>query len=367
MVGVAAQEYIFHQYIAEISDAELEEVLYLTIALPLASQGFSSTREKQSTAYLLIVSYSKSDTRLDLTLSLKSNNRPAPIEWKKKGIVDMDRSFEAGIETLTHALLESAGLEGRRNLPGFREGIIDGLLSAKPTAKEAERRAPSEPGYPPATESKPESARDKEPVVSQETIDKEGPIAPRDGAQPDQAAPAKLPREETANRITAPVRETPLHLLIASGIEAPIFFGDLSQYVQLGALSSLSSGLRMKRGVWNLDIKARFAGLRAFNRDGISGGPLWMMNTGLDLSIGMSPFQQLRMEALLTGGASFIGIETGTVSVWKTVPQLETGAALFWTPGKGFEIGMELRYMWVFDHDILIHALSPGIRLLKEF
>jgi hypothetical protein len=145
------------------------------------------------------------------------------------------------------------------------------------------------------------------------------------------------------------------------------FIGDFASYARFGATASLDAGLLRIRKSWSLSLGSRMTVTKAFLNDGVAGGNVYLSTAGLNLQLGVGAAQAQRLSASLSGGAAFLTVAGGAATLTKTVPYADAGLQAGFQLGKDFFLGADVRFLVVFDPDILIMGAVPTISLCKEF
>jgi hypothetical protein len=154
--------------------------------------------------------------------------------------------------------------------------------------------------------------------------------------------------------------------MAASGGGAP-FLGDFSEYSAYGAYGSAQAGALFLKRNWSLSVGGRFSFTRAFMADGVSGGPLYLSTAGVNLQYGLGAAQSIKLAACASGGAAVITVPNGGSLLSKTVPYADAGVQAGFPVGKDLFLGCDLRFMAVFDPDVLILGTVVAVSICKEF
>jgi hypothetical protein len=145
------------------------------------------------------------------------------------------------------------------------------------------------------------------------------------------------------------------------------FIGDFSEYSRYGATASLEAGLLFLKRSWSLSVGPRVTETRAFDRAGVSGGPLYMSTVGLNLQIGAGAAQAQRLSGCLSGGAAILTVAASGGTLSKTVPYVDGGLQAGFPLGKDFFLGGDVRFLAAFDRELIVMGAVPTISLCKEF
>lgn len=299
-----AEDIIQHRYTTDKKDAQLEDILYLTIGVQLADAGFSSTRTLDGARYALEIAYSSRGTAADIILSLfTSTDKQTPLA-KTTFLLPIDYSIDATIAGEVDRLLELAALDDVSKQDPSQVSAIQGLFSKS------------------------------------------------------------LGREMSPDEILA---ATALRIDVSFGLGGTVFFSDMTEFFHYGAGGTFAAGFRKPWKKWSLSVGTRFTSSRVFNDSGVTGGPLYLSTAGLDLQAGTGYSRFFRLSGGVSGGAAVISVAGGTKTLHKTVPYADVGANLQLPVGKGFFVGLDIRNLLVFDEDLLIMGLVPVLSMGKEF
>lgn len=300
---LASEELVQYRFIAEAPDRELEDILFLTIGVELAKAGFSSTRIPDGARYTLDVSYTSRQTEADVGFSLSESGKTGTTLASTSFLLSIDYSLDSAIAREVDRLLEETGLKREEDGDKKQESTIKGLFS---------------------------SALARE--MSPEEI---------------QAA--------TALRFEA--------ALDAGGV---VFIGEATDYFRYGVIASILLVLRKPWKSWSLSAGVRASGLRAFNDSGVTGGQLYISTVGPSLGVGTGYDRLYKFSVAASGGAAIISIR-GDEALSKTVPYADVGISIQLPVRKTVFIGFDMRYLLVFDKDLLIMGMAPALSLSKEF
>lgn len=145
------------------------------------------------------------------------------------------------------------------------------------------------------------------------------------------------------------------------------FVGDFSSYAIFGAGASLDAGVLFLNPRRSFSAGLRTTATRAFMNAGVEGGALYLSTAGLDLQFGVGAAQSQRLSAGVSGGAAFITVAGDSGALTKTVPYADAGIQAGFPLGNDFFLGGDLRFMAIFEGNILIMAVAPAVSLCKEF
>ncbi len=123
-----AQDLIRYEFRSEQPDSQLEEILYLSLAVELAEAGFSSTRETQAGSHTLAVEYSLISGELALQFSLYPAAEPDPSPAVTELRLPLDYTFDAEIAAAIKRLLALSDL----TRSGAEPSDIGGLFPDSP-------------------------------------------------------------------------------------------------------------------------------------------------------------------------------------------------------------------------------------------
>jgi hypothetical protein len=145
------------------------------------------------------------------------------------------------------------------------------------------------------------------------------------------------------------------------------FIGDFAEYARFGATACLEAGVLFIKRNWSLSAGLRLAETRALNNDGVEGPALYASRIGLHLRYGVGAAQAQRLAGSLSAGTAFLTVDSDGGDLTKTVPYADAGIHAGFPLGKDFFIGAEVRFLAIFDPDVLIMGAEPAISICKEF
>lgn len=300
---IASEELVQHIFTAESQDRELEDILFLTVGVELAKAGLSSTRLPDGARYVLAIAYTSRGTEADVGFSLSESDDADNPLVRSSFLLTIDYSIDSQIAAEVARLLDTAGMKPERDGEQEPESAIKGLFSSA-LAKEM---------------------------------------------SPEEIQAATAIRFETS--------------VSAGGV---VFIGDATDYFRYGAIASIQLAMRKPWKSWSLSAGLRASGLRAFNDGGVTGGPLYISTAGANLQIGTGYSRLYRFSAGASGGVAVISI-TGDETLNKAVPYADAGVSIQLPVRKTVFVGFDMRYLLVFDEDMLIMGMAPALSLRKEF
>lgn len=146
------------------------------------------------------------------------------------------------------------------------------------------------------------------------------------------------------------------------------FIGSFAEYARLGALAALDASVLVLEPSWSLSAGPRFTATRAFMNNGVTGGTVYLGTAGLNLEAGVGAKQAQRLAVCLSGGAAIIGLaREGERTLAKTEPYLDAGLQAGIALGLDAFLGVDLRFVIIFDADMLIMGAAPALSFCKEF
>jgi hypothetical protein len=302
-VHAGPNDIICHEYSAEQKDEALEEILYLSIAVEFANAGFSSTKTSDTAPYTLLVRYVSRERDADVALTLSERDRNDEPLANVSFTLALDFSLDARISEQVALLLEQSGLLHEKKTDEGQPSAIQGLFSSSLGA----------------------------------------------GMTPDEILAA------TAIRIDASV-----------GAGGMVFLGKTTEYIHYGATVAASVAARKPWERSSLSVGIRVAATRAFNDDGVSGGPLYLSSAALDAQVGTGYDRAYRLAGVLSGGAAVVTVTGDNGFLNKTIPFVEMGALVRLPAGKKMLIGLDIRFCAAFDRDIIIMGFSPTLSVSRE-
>ena len=278
-------------------------ILYLTIGVQLANAGFSSTRTSDGAQYTLVVGYVSRKTEADIDFALfASADGERPLA-ETAFLLHIDYSLDSEVAAAVDRLLELADLNGDPGQNPSRVSAIEGVFSRGIGAE----------------------------------------------MSPDEILAA-----------------TALRLDTSLGLGGIVFFGWMTDYFHYGATSAVSFAVRKPWKSWNFSLGARCTGTRVFNDSGVKGGPLYLSTAGADIGAGTGYRWPFILSAAASGGAAVITVAGDDQTLSKTVPYADAGARIRLPVGRGFFAGVDVRYLLVFDTDVLIMGVVPVLSISKD-
>ncbi len=302
--SVGAETIVRYEFSSAERDAQLEDILYLSIGVSLSEAGLSSTRTADGAPYLLIVSYASRFSSADITLTLKAAGLRERILAETSFRLEMDFDLDVTISKAIDGLLEESGLLSADASADQGTTAIQGLLTA-PIKREM---------------------------------------------SPDELLAA------TAVRYSASV-----------GLGGMIVVGELTDYFTFGVSGVAGFSARKPWKAWSLSLGVRVLGMRLFNDDGVSGGPLYLSAIGLDVQGGTGYERPYRLSAVGSGGLAVLTVVDGGNLLHKGVPYVDLGVAYQLPVSPSLLAGLDVRYFVAFDDDRAMMGIVPALTIRKEF
>jgi hypothetical protein len=307
-------------------DPELERLLYLAAGTELVQAGLSSASNAANPDYVLSAQYTMAGNAVTVHYILYRRiyaGSPGPPGWfashdtvlaELTFEADLDYTLDARVAEAVRGLLGSAGI-AYVMAPDAR---IEGILSSPP------------PVQTPAEEA--------------------GGTAPNVHMKPS----AHI---EPAFKVS----------FDSSFSTAGIFFiGGISQFTSLGLGARLEAGVSFLWKIWRLGIDGDLQFIRAFNNQGVVGGPLYFVLLGPDVQFGIGRTGLLRIMGDLSGGAALISVLGAEGAMAKTRPYADAGLYAGILLGDSFSIGGDARFTMIFDQEVLVMGVSAALSLRME-
>lgn len=299
---LSAEQTILYKYISEQHDAELEDILYLSMGIELANAGFSSSRSLDTASYVLEIGYAPVGDEVNIHCVLFNSRSPKDPLGETSIQTKIDYGFDAAIATLVADLLSRSGLDSSP----AQATEIQGLFTHSGTTG---------------------------------------------GMTLEEIAAAKAVRIDTG-----------------LGLGGMFFFGDMAELFHYGATAAFSAGVRIPQEKRSFESGMRVTVTRVFNDSGITGGPLYLSTAGPNFMYGNGYRSSFRFSLAVSGGAAFVSVAQGSSFLHKTVPYADGGFRLLLPIGKKrLFAGLDVRYVVIFDRDILIMGTVPVLTVSKEF
>jgi hypothetical protein len=146
-----------------------------------------------------------------------------------------------------------------------------------------------------------------------------------------------------------------------------LFLDEFADYVGYGATGTLQGGALLLRRTWSFSVGPRITVTRGFNKSGVDGGPFYLSTAGLNAQYGVGTGQANRLSVGVSGGAAVLSLLAEGGALHKTVPYADAGIQASIPLGKDFFLGGDVRFLLVFDPDVLIMGAAPTVSLCKEF
>ena len=320
---------VLQRFSSEKPDPQMENLLYLAAGTELVQAGLSSTRNAANPLYVLSAQYSTTENAVTVSYVLSGpagassssgrSTSPDAALAKLDFEADLDQTIDSRVADAVRQLLQSAGIACVNAPDAYMEGVIS---------------------WPP----------------------------------PVRTPPVQTPAEETG--LTAPAVQTEPRVPGEPGVTvsfdssvstAGVFFvGGLSQYTRLGLAATLGAGASFLWQTWTMGVDGRFQLIRAFNNQGMIGGPLYFFLLGPDIKVGAGRTSRLRLTGDLSGGAALISVFGPSGSMTKTRPYADAGLYAGILLGDSFSVGGEARFTMIFDQDVLVMGVSPAASFRME-
>ncbi len=300
------------------ADSEFEDVFYLSIAIILADRGYPSVKAAPADEPVLLVGYEVSGRSAMVRLELAEG--PGRRAASAEGMVRLTLELDADLEILVDDLLGRA-------VPQAPSPALAGSDEATKTSSGVE--AASEP-----------------------------PEAVAIGG----LFSSELLRLEDTLRTTDTRR---LEALARAGVTS--FVGGFADYARLGATAALDVAALRLDPAWSLSVGGRASATRAFMNLGVTGGTMYLATIGPDLRAGIGARQAQRLSVGLSGGVAILALalDDGT-TLARAEPFVDAGVQAGVPLGRDFFLGLDARFVVVFDPEMLIMGTSPTITLFKE-
>ncbi len=302
--NLEAEQIVRYEFSSEERDAQLEDILYLSIGVRLARAGFSSTRTAERAPYLLRIAYVSRFAAADVSLTLESAGLRDRILGETKFRLVLDYDLDAVIATAIDELLQSSGILSPDGASAQEGSAIQGLLTA-----------PSKVAM-----------------------------------SPDELLAA------TALRFSAAV-----------ALGGMVVVGDLTDYFRYGVSGMAGFSARLPRKEWSFSLGVRVLGTRLINDEGVSGGPLYLSSVGVDAQFGTGYKHPYRLSAAASCGLAVLSVADGGETLHSSVPYADAGITYQLPLGSSLFAGLDIRYLVAFDSDHAIMGVVPLLTVRKEF
>jgi len=294
-------------------DPEFEDVFYLSVAIALADRGYPTAKARAGDDPALLVGYELAGRSAAVRLELAEG--PGRLSASAEGTVRLTLEMDDDIGLLVDALLAEA-------FPPAPNGAD--------AAPGTELRAPD--GVP-------------------EAVSIGGLFS------------SELLRMEDTLRTTDTLR---LETLARAGVTS--FVGGFTDYARLGATAALDVAALVLDPGWSLSAGGRASATMAFMNLGVSGGTVYLATIGPDLRAGVGARQAQRLSAGLSGGVAVLALALDDGSTLaRAEPFVDAGVQAGVALGGDFFLGLDARFVVVFDPEMIIMGTSPTVTLFKEF
>lgn len=308
-----AENVVAHRFVSEKPLAAVEDLLYLSAAVELSLNGFSSARSEDGADFVLLATYRQTGGRIELLYSLFRPSDPGLVLASAELSTALDYNLDVAVAEAIRLVLKAAALS-----PG------------------------------------------------------QGAAASIQGVLPDQAAPPQENFAATApdaGRASATDAGAPpmARYRASAAAGAIVFLGPATEYFNIGAGGYAAFGLSWPIGRWKLGLDANLAASRAFNAEGVTGGPLVLSQAGLCARLGFGDSESYWVDAILAGGAAILTVGSQAELLAKTVPYAELGISLGLPLEGGWFMGVATRFLIAFEQSGLLMGLVPTLALGLEF
>lgn len=294
-------------FASDAADPDFEDVFYLSVAIALADRGYPTAKARAGDSPTMLVGYEIAGRSVAVRLELSEGrgHRPAVAEGSVRLTLELDADLGS---------------------------LLDELLAAA--------FPPASDGAGPATEAA-------------------GPEAVSIGG----LFSSELLRMEDTLRTTDTLR---LETLARAGVTS--FVGGFTDYARLGATAALDVAALVLDPGWSLSAGGRASATRAFMNLGVSGGTVYLATIGPDLRAGVGARQAQRLSAGLSGGVAILALALDDgATLARAEPFVDAGVQAGLALGRDFFLGLDARFVVVFDPEMIIMGTSPTVTLFKEF
>ncbi len=340
--ALGAQEMVLHRFTSVQPDPQVEEVLYLAAGVALVQAGLSSTREEGSADYVLAAEYASGKDGTEVQYALYRPASPQSVLAEITVDLPVDETFDAAVETAVNRLLQTAGIQGNPSL----QASIEGLLPAAPAASDSN----SKPDTTVEEGTKPDATAG-EATKPGLTVDGRG--SPGAGVT---ETPAPAP-SSVASRMSFDSSVS------AAGV---LLFGAITQFLHYGAGGLLRAGVSWPQKSWRPTLGAAVSLTRAFNDNGVVGGPLYLSTVGVMLQAGTGTSSAYLAAVALSGGAAMITVQTAAGLLTQTAPYADAALQFTIPVGRRVSMGIDVRFFAVFANEVTILAVAPAITARAE-
>lgn len=297
----------------------------------MTKEGLSSTRVAGGHRYVLVSEYTTSANTVKLHYKLFAADAPSKLlaEAELSSLIDQD--LEERIGEAIALLLRKAGVLTVHSPKAEIKDLLPGLAPVAPGAKEDV-----------AAEEPPAASGHSNPSVKVSVV------------------PEPLPAK------TGEGKAGGLRFESAVSTAGLVLFGDATEYFHYGAEATASAGAVWLREILSIALDFRLSTMWVFNDQGVNGGPLYFTTLGPDVSLGISRSKPYRASVNLSSGAALITVGDSSTMLTKTVPYANIGVGMGIPVGRGFFLGGMMRFLAIFDPDLLILGATPSVTLGME-
>lgn len=308
----SAQETVYQLFKSAERDSQLEEIVYLTVGIELANAGYVTVKTVENSVYTLPIEYTQDQGTVGFHFFLyRTGDNASPLS-EVSASMKVDYTLDSEIGKCVRELLAKAHLD---ILPAL-DMEIDGLFASN---------------NPPITEA----------------------------TQNDEIAPIVEPVSAVAETVFP-------RYVFSVGAGGTFFFGEMAEYFTNGVTGMLHVGTMLKAKVGLFTPGARITVTRVNNASGIEGGTLLVSTLGLDAQYGTAR-GKFRVSAVASVGAAILTLMNDTGNRSKTVPYVDSGFFTRLKIGKGYSVGTDVRFLAIFDPDIIMMGAVPLLFVDKEF
>jgi hypothetical protein len=309
---LSSEEIVLHRFSSAQPDQQLEEVLYLAAGVALMQAGLTSIREGGEANYILEVQYTSKKAETALRYTLYRPQSPKDILADMTVDVLVDDTLDARVATGVRQLLQTAGIEAVPSPLAH----IEGLLPASPPL-----------------------------VIGGEKTKSDAIVV-------------KTPTDTPAGEAT------PMRFVSSISAAGVVLFGAITEFLHYGVGGLLRAGVTWPHKSWSPTLGVEVSFTRAFNDDGVIGGPLYLATAGPMVQLGTGTSTPYSAAVAVSGGAALITVET--IAKTKTAPYADAVVQAAFPVGGKILLGADARFLAVFADDMLIIAVAPALVVRVE-
>ncbi|HUX50389.1 MAG TPA: hypothetical protein VMW73_06295, partial [Spirochaetia bacterium] len=149
-------------------------------------------------------------------------------------------------------------------------------------------------------------------------------------------------------------------------LQGALFFGALTEFIHYGLGGRLRAELFWPMHPIGFGTGVEVSIIRAFDDIHVNGGPLFVSTAGPFLAIGSQSTGGSSWSASASGGAAFVTTVAATL-LTKTDPYAEITLRAAAPLSAHVRLGGNITALGLFDTDLLILAVLPGISVRVEF